>query len=109
MGVAVIGSVFSSLFGPQIRHALGPLTNQGLSAAQLDVAQGSMQAAQATVAHFPSALQPSLDVKVTDAFMNGLHRGCLVAAAVAVAVALVVFFHLPAGRPRLASELILEG
>jgi DHA2 family multidrug resistance protein-like MFS transporter len=105
MGVAVIGSVFSSLFGPEIRHAFGA---QGLSAAQLDVAQGSMQAAQSAVAHFPPSMRPSLEAKVTDAFMNGLHRGCLVAAATAIAVALVVFFHLPAGRPRPTSELILE-
>jgi DHA2 family multidrug resistance protein-like MFS transporter len=108
MGVAVIGSVFSSLFGPEIRHALEPFHANGLSATQLDGAQGSMQAAQATVAHLPAALRSLLNVKVTDAFMNGLHRGCLVAAAVAVAVGAVVFFHLPSRSPRSSTEVIFE-
>jgi hypothetical protein len=108
MGVAVIGSVFASLFGPDVRHALAPFRAHGLTLAQLNVAQGSMQAAQATVAHLPAALRPALDRKVTNAFMEGLHRGCLVAAATALAVALVVFFHLPAGRPQPVAELVFE-
>ena len=108
MGVAVIGSVFSSLFGPDVRRALAPLRGHGLTLAQLNQAQGSMQAAQATVARLPSALRPSLDAKVTHAFMEGLHRGCLVAAATAVAVALVVFFHLPAARRPSPAELDYE-
>ncbi len=108
MGVAVIGSVFASLFGPDIRHAMAPFRAHGLTLAQLNVAQGSMQAAQATVAQLPAALRPALDRKVTNAFMEGLHRGCLVAAATALAVAFIVFFHLPAGRPQPVAELVLE-
>ncbi|KJF17445.1 MFS transporter [Acidithrix ferrooxidans] len=98
LGVAVIGSVFSSLFGPQVRRALAHL---GLSAAQLGGAQRSMQAAQATVAHLPAAVQVSARLDVTNAFMTGLHRGCLVAALTATVAAIVIFRFLPNGRSQL--------
>jgi DHA2 family multidrug resistance protein-like MFS transporter len=100
LGVAVIGSVFSSLFGPQIRRALEPFLVHGLRLDQLNVAQGSMQAAQATVAHFPAPYRPQLNNQVILAFMNGLHRGCVVAAFIAFAVALLVFFNLPKSSVR---------
>jgi EmrB/QacA subfamily drug resistance transporter len=95
MGVAVIGSVFSSLFGPGVARALRPYLSHGLTGAQLRVAMSSTHAAQATVAHFPLALQPALDAQVTSAFMSGLHRGCLVGAGVAVVAAILVFTRLP--------------
>jgi DHA2 family multidrug resistance protein-like MFS transporter len=108
LGVAIIGSVFSSLFGPDIRRALDPLRGHGLTGAQIQVAQRSMEAAKSTVAHFPTALQRSLDHRLTAAFMDGLHRGCLVGSATALVVAILVFRYLPARRPRVASELVLE-
>jgi EmrB/QacA subfamily drug resistance transporter len=95
MGVAVVGSVFSSLFGPQVRAALHPYLAHGLSLRDLDRAASSTHAAQLVVAHFPAALRPAIDEKVTGAFMDGLHRGCLVAGAVAVVAAIAVFTHLP--------------
>ena len=33
--------------------------------------------------------------KLTAAFMEGLHRGCIVAAATAIVVAVIVFWYLP--------------
>jgi EmrB/QacA subfamily drug resistance transporter len=95
MGVAIIGSVFSSLFGPGVRAALTPYLSHGLTTGQLHFAVSSTQAAQATVANFPAALQPALRRQVTDAFMNGLHRGCFVAAGAALVVAVPVLMHLP--------------
>ncbi|NNN00815.1 MAG: MFS transporter [Acidimicrobiaceae bacterium] len=94
MGVAVIGSVFSSLFGPQVRTALEPFLVHGLSTAQLSTAQSSMLAAQVTVAHLPPHLRPDLDNRVVSAFMDGLHRGCIVAGMTALSVAILVFFNL---------------
>jgi hypothetical protein len=98
MGVAVIGSVFSSIFGPGVARALRPYLSHGLSSAQLRVAVSSTHAAQLTVAHFPLALQPALNAQVTSAFMNGLHRGCLVGAVVAVVAAILVLTRLPQAR-----------
>jgi EmrB/QacA subfamily drug resistance transporter len=108
MGVAIIGSVFASLFGPAIRRAFEPFRGHGLSAHQLNVAQSSMQAAKMTAAHLPAAVQASLVPKLTAAFMDGFHRGCLVAAGTAVVVAVIVFCYLPAGQTSSKSELALE-
>jgi EmrB/QacA subfamily drug resistance transporter len=95
MGVAIVGSVFSSLFGPRVRSVLTPYLSHGLTKGELHVAVSSTQAAQATVAHFPLALRPALDAQVTSAFMEGLHQGCLVAAGAAFVAALVVLARLP--------------
>ena len=80
MGVAIVGSVFASLFGPEIRQAFAPFLAHGLSAAQIRVAQSSMQAAKrrCTLSRRAAAAPHQRD---TDAFMDGLHRACLVAAA----------------------------
>jgi hypothetical protein len=108
MGVAIIGSVFASLFGPAIRRAFEPFRGHGLSAHQLNVAQSSMQAAKMTAAHLPGGAQASLVPKLTAAFMDGFHRGCLVAAGTAVVVAVIVFYYLPDGQTSSKSELVLE-
>ncbi len=108
LGVAIIGSIFASLFGPDIRRALGPFLGHGLSAAQIRVAQSSMQAAKQVVQRFPASMQAHLGHVVTSAFMDGLHRACLVGCGVAVIVALVVFRYLPTGRIRTDSEDFVE-
>jgi hypothetical protein len=108
MGVAIIGSVFASLFGPAIRRAFQPLRGHGISTHQLNVAQSSMQAAKMTSAHLPAAAQRLLAPRITAAFMDGFHRGCLVAAATAVVVAIVVFCYLPAADLAPEPELVFE-
>jgi predicted MFS family arabinose efflux permease len=95
MGVAIIGSVFSSIFGPGVRAALSPYLGRGLTGHELHVAVSSTNAAQATVAHFPRALQPALNTMVTNAFMAGLHRACFVAAVLALIVAVAALTRLP--------------
>ena len=97
LGVALVGSVFSSIFGPQV---LRSLANFGLSAHQLIVARSSMAAAQVTVAHLPSNLRASSYEGLTKDFMEGFHRGCLVGAIVTAVVALCVFRFLPNGGSR---------
>jgi hypothetical protein len=108
MGVAIIGSVFASLFGPAIRRAFEPLLGHGITLHQLNVAQSSMQAAKLTAAHLPAAAQVQLAPRITAAFMDGFHRGCLVAAATSVVVAIVVFCYLPATQMASEPELAFE-
>jgi hypothetical protein len=108
LGVAIIGSVFASLFGPAIRRAFDPLLGHGLSAHQLNVAQSSMEAAKMTAAHLSAAAQVTVAPQLTSAFMNGFHRGCLVAAGTAVVVAVVVFCYLPSRESVSESELVFE-
>ncbi len=107
LGVAVVGSVFSSLFGPGVRAALARYVGQGMSAGELRVAVSSTPAAQATVAHFPAALRPELNAEVTSAFMSGLHHGCLVAGAVAIMASALVLRRMPSEQVRNEAELVL--
>jgi hypothetical protein len=103
LGVAVVGSVLASLFAPAIRELLMPAH---LPSSVVDTASSSMAAAVELTNRAPAATQPHLVAGVTNAFMSGLHRGCLVAAGVAIAVALVAWFTLPgrAATAQLGSE-----
>ncbi|HEY1763160.1 MAG TPA: MFS transporter [Acidimicrobiales bacterium] len=112
LGVAVVGSIFSSFFGPGVQSALERYVGHGLTTAQLHLAMSSTPAAQATIAHFPAALRPALNNDVTSAFMSGLHHGCLVAGAVALIAAVLVLRRMPSGltaendQPALAQEIL---
>ncbi len=98
LGVAVIGSVFASIFGPAVHHLFAPYLHHGLTPEALALAQSSMQAAMVVVHHLPVALQAHAHQTVVNAFMDGLHRSCLVAAAVGALGAVVTFRALPSGR-----------
>ena len=106
MGVAVVGSVFASIFGPSVRAALTPYLSHGLTRSQLHGAVSSTHAAQATVAHFPVALRPALNTQVTNAFMEGLHRGCFVAAGAAFVATIFVLTQLPRAIPVKSDEIV---
>jgi hypothetical protein len=54
----------------------------------------SAQDAQATVSHLPASRHRDLNTHVTNAFIKGLHRGCIVAAGAALVVAVLVLTHL---------------
>ncbi len=95
LGVAIVGSVFASLFGPAARRVFLPFLHKGMTMAQVNVAQSSTQAAQATVLHFPQAMRAELNRAIQNAFMNGFHRACLVAAGVAFVAAILAFLNLP--------------
>lgn len=108
MGVAIIGSVFASLFGPAIHRAFEPFRAHGLSLRQLNVAQSSMEAAKLTASHLSGAAQAALAPKLTAAFMDGFHRGCLVAATTAIVVSVIVFCYLPAHQSAPNEEYVFE-
>lgn len=95
LGVAVVGSVFSSVFGAQIRSVLQPYVSHGLPPHAVSVAQSSMQAAVAVASHFPVAVQSSAHARLKEAFMTAFHRGCFVGAGVAGVAAVIMLFSLP--------------
>ena len=97
LGVAVIGSVFSSFFSPAVRHALSPYLGHGLSLHALGVAQSSMQAAASVVAGLRVSTQSAAHRALINAFMLGIHRACLVASGVGFLTAALTFFNLPKG------------
>ena len=94
LGVAVIGSVFSSLY----LHHLASTPVHALPASLYKLAGSSVGAAYAIAGRAPVAVSPHLTAGVTTSFMSGLHVACLVAAAVCWAGA-VASLRLP-GRVR---------
>lgn len=93
LGVAVVGSVFSSFFAQRIGELLTPL---GLSHHEVVLAQSSMQAALRVVAMAGSGVQSTTTQDaIGRAFMDGFHRGCIVAASLSIVVGVATFFFLP--------------
>ncbi len=92
LGVAVIGSVFSSVFGPQIISAF---KTANVPAAVGANASSSMQQAVGTLQSLPSSLAEKIQPDVVSSFMNGFHHGCFVIAGISYIVALAVIKPLP--------------
>jgi len=78
LGVAVIGSVFLSLYA----HRIDATAFADLPAAAHGAARSSVAAAIQTLAHTPAGLQQHLLADFNSSFMSGLHTACIVAAAV---------------------------
>jgi EmrB/QacA subfamily drug resistance transporter len=95
LGVAVIGSVFSSLD----RHRItDQLSHTALPRAALDASAHSVQGGIALARQLGNSGSPLGQVVhtvTTNAFLYGLHAGCVVAAAVAVLGAVVTAIALP--------------
>jgi EmrB/QacA subfamily drug resistance transporter len=85
LGVAVVGSVFSSVWATHLGSSLA-----SLPAPELAAAQGSVGTAVALAAR-----SPQLTSAVQDAFMAGLHTSSLVVAGVCFAGALAAGIALP--------------
>ena len=93
LGVAVVGSIFSTLY---IRHLSGSaILNAAPEPVQATAREGLAQGMQ-VAAQSPAPIAGPLRDTVSDAFMSGLHAGCLTAAAVCLAGALFVLAFLPA-------------
>ena len=94
LGVAIIGSVYTSLYISKIaensRHAL--------PAAALQAAKSSVGAGYAAARHAPLAVRHELLDHVQTAFLAGLHAGCYVAAGVC-ALGLLGALALPGAAP----------
>ena len=101
LGVALVGSVFASVYGPKVATALA---HYPVPAGARSAAEQSMAAALNVVSHAPSAVQSSLIDSVDLAFSAGLKVACLVAAGVAVVGAIAAFSFLP-GRSEMKGTL----
>jgi hypothetical protein len=94
LGVAVIGSVFTSLWTSSLdTGAFAALPEQAREAAR-----GSVAAALQIASTSPAAVRVQLVSAMQDSFMSGLHVACLVAAGVCWAGALGAL-ALPGRRP----------
>lgn len=99
LGVAIIGSVYTSLYTSKISTGLSGLPHQAITTAKSSVAAG-----YAIAQHAPATLRPALLGHVQSAFMAGLHAGCFVAAGVC-ALGLLGALALPGAAP--TSEMII--
>ncbi len=93
IGVAVIGSVFASLYGPEIVRRLGglPIPARAVAAAEESVVAAAEVARQAPPGGRAVVLQAAID-----AFMRGFSAGVLVAAGVTAVAAVAALAFLPA-------------
>jgi EmrB/QacA subfamily drug resistance transporter len=93
LGVAVIGSIFSSIY---VHHLAGTAVAH-LPAAAAQAARGSVAAAMTIAQHAPGGAAPILTHSVSTSFMTAFTAACLAAAAVC-ALGAVAAIRLP-GRP----------
>jgi EmrB/QacA subfamily drug resistance transporter len=93
LGVAVMGSVFSSVYGPKIAELLQgtPLPSAAVSAARESVAAALAVAGQA-----PAVAQQGIVGAAQSAFLDGMHAGSWVAAGAAVVGGVLALAFLPA-------------
>src|SRR5947209_5941469 len=103
LGVAVIGSVYASLYAGRLTSALPP----GLPARLGQTAHASVGAALTAAGKLSHAGHPALAMALHDAassaFFNGFHAANFVSAAVAAAGALMALVLLPA-HPRAGED-----
>src|SRR5689334_4186811 len=92
LGVAVIGSVYASLYGSRLTADLPA----GLPHAVTAIAHQSLGAAYAVAGRVPGAAGRAVHDAATNAFLHGLSVGCLVAGGVAAAGAILAVLFLPA-------------
>ena len=105
MGVAVIGSIYASLFASRLTSSLPAALPRGLA----HTAHNSVGAALAVAHRTALAGHPAVGLQVhsaaSSAFFDGLSAGCLVAAGVSAAGALLAAALLPAQPTEPAVEI----
>ena len=95
-GVAVVGAVFASVYGPQLTLLLHGL---GLPAPALAAARQSPAAALEIARHAPASAQATIINAAHQAFVHGLSRGSIVCAAAVALGAVFAFLVLPRRLP----------
>jgi Na+/melibiose symporter-like transporter len=98
LGVAIIGSLVSSLYSNDVEGSLGALPPQAQEAAE-----GSIGGASAIAAQLPPEASSSRLARTGDAFTHAMGTALFVAAALAAAAAVGVARFLPARDPVAAS------
>ena len=115
-GVAVVGSVMTSVYGSRVAAAI-TAAHIPVSAKLLGQSKQDLSTAFAIVTnkHVPLALQAKLVPQINGAFVAGMHRGVLFAAAATLIGVFIVLRYLPArgldvdGIPAATSPEEIEG
>jgi EmrB/QacA subfamily drug resistance transporter len=93
LGVAVIGSVFSSVYGPEIAKSLAAIP--AIPGVAREAARSSMGAAMAVAEQAPVGAQATLRGLAQTAFMNGFQSAILVSGVATGFAALLAFAFMP--------------
>ncbi|MEP7024330.1 MAG: DHA2 family efflux MFS transporter permease subunit [Actinomycetota bacterium] len=93
LGVAVIGSALSSVYGS---HVVSALTSHGVPAAAVAAARQSVVAGLSVTQQLPPGLRDVAADAVRQAFISGVSAGSLVAAGGTIAAAIAALLYLPA-------------
>lgn len=93
LGVAVVGSVFSSVYGPRLVERLAGIP---IPAGALNAARESVQAAAVIAERAPTAARPGIVDAAVTAFMDGFQAGSRVVAITALIGAGIAAALLPA-------------
>jgi MFS transporter, DHA2 family, multidrug resistance protein len=93
LGVAIVGSVMSSVYGS---HVVAALARLGAPAAVDAAARQSVVAGLDVAAHLPAGLAEVAAAAARQAFMDGMRSGSLVAAGATAVAALATLAFLPA-------------
>ena len=102
LGVAVIGSVYASLYQHRMSGLLGARVPGALVQTSQQSVGAGLAVAQRLVASGQTALGQIVNVTTTDAFLHGLRVAAVVAAAVALAGAIAAAALLPSRPPAAA-------
>jgi EmrB/QacA subfamily drug resistance transporter len=94
LGVAIVGSVMSSMYASKISDLFAGTPSAGSAAEQ--TAKDSLGGALAIAAKAPPALGNTLSAVAKSAFVDGMHTGVLVAAGAAFLGSIVAAIWLPA-------------
>ncbi|MCU1398156.1 MAG: drug resistance transporter [Acidimicrobiales bacterium] len=100
LGVAILGSVFATVYRPGIADRVGSL---GLAGEQLSKAQDSIGGAVQVAGTLPSESARLLIASAKAEFVNGMHLAIYVGVGVIAVAAVIVFAYLPA-RARDATD-----
>jgi DHA2 family multidrug resistance protein-like MFS transporter len=95
LGVAVIGSVLSSVYGPRVADALSGLH---APAAVVAAARESVVAGITVADRMPDPVHAQAVAAVREAFVSGMRSGSLVSAGIVAAAAVAVVIFMPARR-----------
>ena len=93
LGVAVVGSVFASVYAPKIGEFLAKFPQVPTEA--VTAAKASMAAAIVVASQAPTEVQELFRTSASDAFMQGMRLGCFVCAGVALCGSIAAFVFLP--------------
>jgi EmrB/QacA subfamily drug resistance transporter len=104
LGVAVIGSVYASVYGSRLAATIPALLPHRVAAiANQSVGAAFIAAGRVSATGHP-ALGAALHQASSNAFLHGLSIGCVVAGAVAAAGAVLAVLFLPAQPPAPAAQ-----